>query len=119
MTVSVRNGGPVRIISLAFPPVNALSIGSGVVSDLRDAFRAAIADSSVSAIVLAGEGRLFCAGADISDFDGDPGALPLTRNTFSEIEASPKPVVAAIHGMAAGRRTGACLIGSRAAGAAP
>ncbi len=102
MTVTVRNEGSVRIVGLSYPPVNALSIGAGVVSALRDAVTAAIADNSVSAVVLTGEGKMFCGGADINDFNGDLSELPLTRTVLDEIEASPKPVVAAINGMALG-----------------
>jgi 3-hydroxyacyl-CoA dehydrogenase len=102
MVISVRNEGSTCIVALSHPPVNALSIGGGVVAALQKAMRDAVADPAVTSIILTGDGRMFCGGADITDFDGDKSVLSLTRETLNEVEASPKPVVAAIHGMALG-----------------
>lgn len=92
----------VAVITLCHPPVNALSVGGGVVAALGDAVAAAEADPSVSAIVIAGDGRLFCGGADITDFDGDLAAVDALRGVLNRIEAAAKPVVASIHGVALG-----------------
>src|SRR6201994_2551354 len=61
----------------------------------------AIADSSVKAIVLTCAGRTFIAGANTPDF-GKPPKPPALNDVLAEIENSPKPVVAAIHGTALG-----------------
>jgi 3-hydroxyacyl-CoA dehydrogenase len=60
-------------------------------------------DPAVSAIVILGAGRGFSGGADIREFN-TPRVLaePTLRTLNAMIEASPKPVVAAIHGMAMG-----------------
>jgi 3-hydroxyacyl-CoA dehydrogenase len=92
----------VAVIRIAHPPMNVLSIGDGVVPALMEAIEAALAEPGLHAIVLAGDGRLFCAGADIKDFDGDPGATNVVRTLMDQVEGAPKPVVAAIHGMALG-----------------
>ncbi|KRB86744.1 3-hydroxyacyl-CoA dehydrogenase [Sphingomonas sp. Root710] len=91
--------GSVLEILIANPPVNAL--GAGVRKGLERALREAILDSAVKAIVVRGTGKFFSAGADISEFDNtipDP-QLP---DIINLMETSPKPVVAAIHGLAFG-----------------
>ncbi len=91
--------GNVAVITLDSPPVNALS---AIVRDgMYAAFGAAIADTSVAAIVLICAGRTFIAGADITEFGGaSTGASLFDVQTI--IEDSPKPVIAAIHGTALG-----------------
>ncbi|HEY1708763.1 MAG TPA: 3-hydroxyacyl-CoA dehydrogenase NAD-binding domain-containing protein [Rhizomicrobium sp.] len=91
--------GDVAVITLNSPPVNALS--AAVRDGLYDAFKAAIADNSVKAIVLICEGRTFIAGADISEFGGAMKGASLF-DVQNMMEGSPKPVVAAIHGTALG-----------------
>jgi len=95
--LSVRAG--VALILLDSPPVNALS--AGVREGLDLAFREAMADPEVSAIVLACAGRTFIAGADIREFDAAPSE-PTLHAVLERIDAATKPVVAAIHGTALG-----------------
>jgi 3-hydroxyacyl-CoA dehydrogenase len=102
MTISQSREQRIQVIRIAYPPMNILSIGGGVVQSLTDAVRAAVADPDIAGIVLAGAGKLFSAGADIGDFDGDPAALGAMRVLMDMVEGAPKPVVAAIHGMALG-----------------
>jgi len=91
--------GEVAIVTLNSPPVNALS--ANVRDGLVEGFRQAKADPGVKAIVLICEGRTFIAGADISEFGGQMKGASLF-DVQKEIEESPKPVVAAIHGTALG-----------------
>ena len=86
-------------IVLVNPPVNAL--GHAVRTALFDAIADAQADRAVKAIVIRGAGKLFSGGADITEF-GKPLADPGLPQLVDAIEASAKPVVAAIHGMALG-----------------
>ena len=60
-----------------------------------------VADSSVEAMVIRCDGRTFFAGADITEF-GKPMQEPALPTLVDMIEASDKPVVAAIHGTALG-----------------
>lgn len=81
------------------PPVNAL--GQAVRAGLKDAIGEALADDSVEAVVIRCDGQTFFAGADITEF-GKPPVGPNLPETLDAMEASDKPVVAAIHGTALG-----------------
>ena len=67
----------------------------------RPASRKALADASIKAMVIRCDGRTFFAGADITEF-GKPMQGPGLGTVIDMIEASDKPVVAAIHGTALG-----------------
>jgi len=97
--VDLSNEGDIAIVTVNSPPVNAL--GAKVRDGLDAAFKQANADDSAKAIVLICEGRTFIAGADITEFGKPPQGVPL-GDLFNNIEASTKPVVAAIHGTALG-----------------
>ena len=90
--------GTIGVISVDNPPVNALS--QPVRQGLLDAISAAQTDTS-EAVVIICEGRTFIAGADITEF-GKPAVEPMLDVLLNTIEASTKPVVAAIHGTALG-----------------
>jgi len=90
--------GKVGVITVDNPPVNALS--HAVRQGLLDAMKAAENDAS-EAIVILCDGRTFIAGADIKEF-GKPLKEPGLPDLLNRIEASPKRVIAAIHGTALG-----------------
>ena len=89
----------VAILTLNSPPVNALS--ADVREGLDKGIKEAIANSNVEAIVLICDGRTFIAGADISEFGKEPKG-PSLFEVQEELESSPKPIIAAIHGTALG-----------------
>ncbi len=93
--VSLRNDGNVAVITIDNPPVNALSFA--LRAGLVDAVSRARADAGTAAIVIVCAGRTFIAGADISEF-GKPAREPTTVDVIEAIEASEKPVIAAMHG---------------------
>ncbi len=97
--VSTRLEGRIAIIEIDNPPVNALShaVRSGLVENVT----AAGANSDVDAIIIACKGRTFAAGADITEFGKTPQP-PSLPEVINAIEASEKPVVAALHGTAFG-----------------
>ena len=100
-SVDLERHGDVALLRLANPPVNGLSWAMRAA--LGERVAEALADDAVAAIVVAGAGRMFCGGADIREFSAPPppGAASLPA-VLDELEASPKPVVAAVHGVAAG-----------------
>mgnify|MGYP001557684281 FL=1 len=100
--VSLNHHDSIAVITVDSPPVNALS--QPVRAGLKQAFTDAIEgadEAGTRAIVLMCAGRTFIAGADISEF-GKPPADPWLPEVLSAMEASPIPVIAAIHGTALG-----------------
>ena len=95
----------VAVITLANPPVNALT--EEVHQGIQAAIRTAAADPDVRAVVLVGAGSTFCGGVDLREIqqiiagERSRGCL-LPLALLQEIEDCPKPVVAAIHGSALG-----------------
>src|ERR1700757_2561151 len=90
----------VGVITIDNPPVNALSPGvpEGIVENVERGN----ADPGVKAMILIGAGRSFIAGADIRQFGTRrPPPVPGKR-THEVLDASTKPVIAAIHGYALG-----------------
>jgi 3-hydroxyacyl-CoA dehydrogenase len=89
----------VLLIEIDHPPVNALS------TDVRKGLLAALTHGEttedVAAMVITGAGSIFIGGADIREF-GAPPAEPILPTVLAAIEASVKPVVAAINGAALG-----------------
>jgi 3-hydroxyacyl-CoA dehydrogenase len=97
--VELRRDGEIAVLTVNSPPVNALSaqVREGIVEGIRTAN----SDAGIKAVVLHCEGRTFFAGADISEF-GKPPKRPMLPEVVDFIEASSKPVVAALHGTALG-----------------
>jgi methylglutaconyl-CoA hydratase len=96
---------------------NALS--TPLVRELSDALDAADADPEVRVVVLTNRGRVFCAGADLSERssgtpgDGDddrPAAVRSPADLFGRFARSPKPYV--------GRIVGHCVAGGMGLAAA-
>lgn len=90
--------------------MNSLTVAMKVA--LRDALHEAAADSDVRCVVLTGSGRAFCVGQDLKEHvagltSDDPGSLSDTVSehynpTVTAIATMPKPVIAAVNGIAAG-----------------
>ena len=96
---AVRDG--IAVVTLDNPPVNGL--GHALRTAIVAALARANADAAVDAIVLTGAGRMFSAGADIREFNTPKSsAEPTLRSVIAAVEASAKPVVAAIGGTALG-----------------
>ena len=93
--------GDVAVITMNNPPMNTM--GHGNRSAVMGALTAANADAKVKAIVLTGGGKVFSSGAEIKEFN-TPAAFadPNLRDVIKALEDSPKPVVAAVHGVAMG-----------------
>ncbi|MGA8053022.1 MAG: 3-hydroxyacyl-CoA dehydrogenase NAD-binding domain-containing protein [Burkholderiales bacterium] len=96
---AVQDG--VAVLTLDNPPVNGL--GYAVRNGLVQGLDSANADAAVKAIVIAGAGKAFSGGADIREFNS-PKALaePNLQTVIRTVEASAKPVIAAISGACMG-----------------
>jgi len=93
--------GDVAIIRLDNPPVNGLSF------ELRTALAAGLeraqSDPAIKAIVMTGENRIFCGGADLRQINTPQyWAYPRTIELAHLIDQLTKPVVAVIDGLALG-----------------
>jgi 3-hydroxyacyl-CoA dehydrogenase len=99
--VNYRLDGEIAVLSFANPPVNALSLA--VRQGLLEGFRRAAADEAVAALVLAGAGGTFSSGADINEIASGAALTPPTlRDLQGQMEASRKPLVASLEGIAFG-----------------
>jgi len=94
------------IITLNRPKVFN-SLNSELEVELERIFDDAVAGKKIRAIVITGNGRAFAAGKDISEFvgKGGEGMSAISKNDhriFGKIKNAPKPVIAAINGLALG-----------------
>jgi enoyl-CoA hydratase len=79
--------------------LNALT--TQVADGLHRGLDLAAADEQIRAVVIAGAGRAFCAGADLKQVLGsEADLLPRLGAVFDRVESFAKPVIAAVHGVA-------------------
>ncbi|AJT63754.1 enoyl-CoA hydratase family protein [Streptomyces chattanoogensis] len=108
LRVTTEDG--VVTVTLARPDkLNALTFEA--YADLRDLVAELSRERSVRALVLGGEGRGFCSGGDVEEIIGatlsmDTGQLldfnRMTGQVVRALREAPFPVIAAVHGVAAG-----------------
>jgi methylglutaconyl-CoA hydratase len=111
ITLAVDDG--VARVTLARPEVRN-AFNAEVIAQLRDVFSRITAADDVRAVVLAGEGKVFCGGADINwmrasldlDYEANVADAERMSDMFRAIDNCPKPVIAAIHGAALGGGAG-------------
>jgi enoyl-CoA hydratase len=108
MSVEVRSAGGVAEVVIDFPPVNAVPVRGW--HELADAVTAA--GAGARAVILAAEGRGFCAGVDIKEIQrtgGHEALLGANSGCFAAFAAvydCPVPVIAAVHGFCLGGGVG-------------
>lgn len=98
-SLRIERDGEILLVAIDSPPVNAL--GQRVRTELLEMLRKAEADANIRAIVMMGGDGTFSAGADIREFAQAPQA-PRLDEVCNAIECYPKPVIAAIDGIAMG-----------------
>jgi enoyl-CoA hydratase/carnithine racemase len=103
--VVLSSAGHVATITLNRPEQrNPLS--AAMLRDLASALRWCKNENDVHVVVLTGAGRVFCAGADLSSFDGDTSAIDKFRSRdlfvdlFVVMAELGKPIVGRINGHA-------------------
>ncbi|KAI5736872.1 hypothetical protein M8J76_007982 [Diaphorina citri] len=101
--------GDVLVVTLDSPGVKVNSLNSEVMSEIQSILRRIQSDSSIrSAVIISGKPGCFIAGADISMLAACKTADQVKQisksgqQILSEIESSPKPIVAAISGSCLG-----------------
>ncbi|MBA4866327.1 enoyl-CoA hydratase family protein [Streptomyces sp. PSKA54] len=114
VSTSVPEEGGVAVVTVDFPPVNALPVQGWY--DLATAVRTAGADPKVRCVVLTATGRGFNAGVDIKEMqrtDGHGALIGANRGcyeAFAAVYDCEVPVVAAVHGFCLGGGIG--LVGN-------
>jgi enoyl-CoA hydratase len=102
--ISCHRDGPVLRITLNRPHVlNAVT--EGILNDLADLVTETGEDPAVRVVVLAGTGRAFSAGADLtvtSEVSSPAATIHAANRLIRALLGIPQPVVAAVHGPAAG-----------------
>ncbi len=112
MTDTLIASRAARVLTLTMNRPDALNaLDRESTRALRRAFEGASRDPGVGCVVLTGAGRAFCAGADLREVSrrhdaGDADLGDDLRDNYAPmiraIRSSPKPVMAAINGAAAG-----------------
>ena len=112
-TVAIVAAGPIRRLRLTRPDErNAISQQMG--EELMLAFAALAADSECRVVVLEGEGKSFCAGADIAEMRASGGKTfeqnlrdaERLAEMFRTLDALPRPVIGRVHGHCLGGGVG-------------
>lgn len=104
--LKVKKDESAFIITLDNPPVNVLNLK--LLEEIPNAMKVASADPDVRGIVITGAGtNAFCAGADLrmmQSFSPDEAtkSVETGHRAFFAVENAPKPVVAAVNGLALG-----------------
>ena len=104
--IELTTSGPVATLTLARPQVlNAVS--PSMIVEIREAVRQVSVDVSLKALVVRGQGRAFCAGADLvamQESFADNASLRRYLSGFNEtlfaLEELPIPTIAVVHGHA-------------------
>src|SRR5438067_10002955 len=95
ITTERRDTG-VELIRFNRPPMNALS--AELLEELADHVEGLATDAGLKAVVVAGNDRVFAAGAEISQIQTETDRLiGAFHRAFDGLAAIPRPVVAALH----------------------
>jgi len=107
--------GPVAVLTLSRPAkLNALTLAMH--RALLRAIRIVREDANLKVLIVTGTGRAFCAGDDMKESDPRDGVAPpeaetelAWHNVVREMRAMPKPIIAAVNGIACGAGGGLAL----------
>lgn len=109
--------GGIAHVALARPEVRN-AFNAEVIAQLHDVFARITAADDVRVVVLAGEGPVFCGGADVNwmrasldlTFETNVADAERMSDMFRAIDNCPKPVIGRIHGAALGGGAGLAAV---------
>jgi enoyl-CoA hydratase/carnithine racemase len=116
--IRIEKAGHVALIEIRRPPNNFFDIP--LIKEIAGAFESFDEDSNIRAIVLAAQGKAFCAGANFGDGStldaqgrrpSEP--MPSVQSLYIEgnrLFRTKKPIIAAIHGAAVGGGLGLAMV---------
>ena len=112
-------GGAIARVTLSRPEVHN-AFDAGLIAELRTTFAGLAREDPprLRAVVLAGIGPTFCAGADVNwmraalslDVEGNEQDAMAMAEMFETIDTCPVPVIARVHGAALGGGMGLCAV---------
>jgi enoyl-CoA hydratase len=95
-------------------PARRNILSGALVAELVAAFDSLEERDDVTAVVLTGAGKAFCAGADLADLlaaaDGDPTGVRRVYGGFDRVRRSPLVTIAAVNGAAVGAGLNLALV---------
>jgi methylglutaconyl-CoA hydratase len=111
--------GVVARVTLARPEVHN-AFDASLIAELRSTFVGLAREvaSTLRAVILAGDGPSFCAGADVAwmraamalDVEGNEQDAMAMADMFEAVDVCPAPIIARVHGAALGGGMGLCAV---------